>query len=268
MQNRRGLIFIAMALVLGLAAALLAQRWSASKQPQVVASLDTTPVLVARADVSVASQLQPVQLNMVDWPTEHVPAGAMGSAADAEGRVTRRPILAGEPILEGALFPDGAEGGLVAVISPEHRAISVKVDSVIGVAGFIKPGSRVDVLATLRRVDKEKPIPYSRVILQDVQVLAIDQKLEDRDGQAEPVNVVTLEVDTVQAEHLIYAAHEGRLQLALRTPGDDLKVDTESVSVADLLEDGKPNKSRTRMARQSGPTVEVIRGSQLEVQTF
>src|SRR4030042_30527 len=90
-----------------------------------------------------------------------------------------RPLAAGEPVLESALFEAGAEGGLAAVIAPNRRAVSVKVDSVIGVAGFVKPGARVDILATLRRIDAQKPIPFSKVILQDVRVLAADQKLAE-----------------------------------------------------------------------------------------
>jgi pilus assembly protein CpaB len=112
---------------------------------------------------------------------------------------------------------------------------------VIGVAGFVVPGSRVDVMATIRRVDQDRAIPFSKLILQDVRVLAVDQKLEEvKSGEPELVNVVTLEVDPLQAEHLIYAAHEGRLQLALRAPGDDAEIATRSIGVADLLDGNRP----------------------------
>jgi pilus assembly protein CpaB len=192
----------------------------------------------------------------------------------ATGRVARRPIAAGEPIVETALFERGAEGGLGAVIEPSRRALSVKVDSVIGVAGFVKPGSRVDVLTTLRRVDQDKATPYSKVILQDVRVLAVDQKLEEaRDGKPELVNVVTLEVDPGQAEHLIYAAHEGRLQLALRTPGDSEMIETRGANVADVLGDRQEKAQLAsapvaRTAARVGTRVQVLRGAKLEVQTF
>lgn len=269
MTNRRGILFLGLAAVLGIAAFLVAQRFAQDQGPSTrVESVDTAPVVVARTDMAVATTLQPLQLDTVSWPKEHLPPGALTDVEAATGRVLRRPVAAGEPILEPALFEQGAEGGLAAVINPKHRAVSVKVDNVIGVAGFVKPGARVDVLATLRRLDRKNAIPYSKVILQDVRVLAIDQKLEAVDhGDPEQVNVVTLEVSPEHAEQLIYAAHEGRLQLAMRTPGDEEVVETRSVSVADLLSNGSKPPARPKVARR-GPAVEVLRGSKLEVRRF
>jgi len=264
-MNLRATLFLGLALALGLTAAWMTTRLttaSATVAPR------TTSVVMARTDVPVAASLSREYLQTVDWPMDHVPAGALTSLAAAEGRVLRRPLAAGEPVLETALFDQGSAGGLPAVISSEHRAVSVKVDNVIGVAGFVTPGARVDVLATIRRVDLKKAIPYSKVILQDVRVLAIDQKLEEvRNGDPEPVNVVTLEVDPVEAEHLIYAAHEGRLQLALRSPGDDAEVQTRSIGVADVLGDAKPRVRQKASTRQAS-AVQVLKGSKLEVQTF
>jgi pilus assembly protein CpaB len=134
------------------------------------------------------------------------------------------------------------------------------------VAGFVVPGSRVDVMATLRRVDHKRALPYSKVILQDVRVLAVDQKLEEvKSGEPELVNVVTLEVTPTHAEHLIYAAHEGRLQLALRSPGDDLEVATRSIGVADVLGDPAPKKKSAQnrsVASRAG--IKIIRGTKIE----
>jgi pilus assembly protein CpaB len=170
----------------------------------------------------------------------------------------------GEPVLETALFEAGASGGLLAVISPEHRAVTVKVDSVIGVAGFVTPGARVDVMATLRRVDHTKALPYSKVILQNIRVLAVDQKLEEvKSREPEIVSVVTLEVTPVQAEHLVYAAHEGRIQLAMRSPGDEESVKTRSAGVADVLGD-----RRVAKVRVLGTKVQIISGSRLDTKRF
>ena len=269
MQNRRGLIFLGLALLLGVVAAGVAQRWMTTHAIKTPDAVETANVVVARVDLSVASSLSERQLQTVEWPSAHVPNGAFLNANALDGRVLRRPIAAGEPLLESALFEAGAEGGLAAVIEPNRRAVSVKVDSVIGVAGFVKPGARVDILATVRRIDQQKPIPFSKVILQDVRVLAVDQQLEEaRDGDPEVVNVVTVEVEPSEAEHLIYAAHEGKLQLALRTPGDDELVETKSVGVADLL-GGKPAGTRkpAQLARRS-TSVEIIRGAKVETKTF
>lgn len=267
MQNRRGLMFLVLAGLLGLGAAFMAAEFTGGTPAQ-AAAVPTSSVVVAQADVGTASTLASTQLKLVDWPASMMPTGAITSIPAAEGRVTRRPLVAGEPLLESALFEKGAEGGLGAVINPEHRAVSVKVDSVIGVAGFVKPGSRVDVLATLRRVDQQRPLPYAKVILQDVKVLAIDQKLEEaRDGEAQLVSVVTLEVNPEQAQKLIYSAHEGRLQLGLRTPGDAKVVELSSIGVADVLGVKKTSGPKVRSQR-GGTAVQVIRGSKVETKSF
>jgi pilus assembly protein CpaB len=271
MQNRRGLIFLGLAVVMGLAAAWITTEFTPNSAEANIAVAKTTSVVVVRSDVSVASSLAETQLKLVDWPIEHVPAGALHSIADAKERIARRPLAQGEPVLEASLYPIGAAGGLGAVIADKHRAVSVKVDNVIGVAGFVVPGSRVDVMATIRRVDREKAIPFAKVILQDVRVLAVDQKLEEvKSGEPELVNVVTLEVSPVQAEHLIYAAHEGRLQLALRSPGDDAKVVSRSIGVADLLDGPKSGKPayKKRAAASSSTGIKIVRGTAVEVKKF
>jgi pilus assembly protein CpaB len=271
MQNRRGLIFLGLAVAMGLTAAWITTEFAPNSAEANIAVAKTTPVVVVRSDVPVASSLTEAQLKLVDWPSEHVPMGTLHSIADAKSRIARRPLAQGEPVLEASLYPIGAAGGLGAVIADKHRAVSVKVDNVIGVAGFVVPGSRVDVMATLRRVDRQKAIPFSKVILQDVRVLAVDQKLEEvKSGEPELVNVVTLEVSPVQAEHLIYAAHEGRLQLALRSPGDDAEVVSRSIGVADLLDDPKSKKpAYKRQAVASSSTgIKIVRGTAVEVKKF
>ena len=270
MQNRRGLMFLALAVLLGLGAAFMAREFTGNTPAAQAASVPTKPVVVANMDLGTANVLSPAELKLVDWPAHLVPAGAIHALSGAEGRVTRRPIVSGEPVLEGALFDQGAGGGLPAVISQDHRGVSVKVDSVIGVAGFVKPGSRVDVLATVRRVDMQDALPFSKVILQDVKVLAIDQKLEEaKDGDAQLVSVVTLEVKPDEAQKLIYGAHEGKLQLALRTPGDDTKVELASTGVRDVLgiEKKLAPKAAAR-AYKAGAAVQVIRGSKVSTETF
>jgi pilus assembly protein CpaB len=267
MRNRRGLIFLGLAVVMGLTAAWIAKEFAPSSEEAKLASARTTPVVVVRTDVPIASSLAAVQLELVDWPADHVPAGALGSIDDATSRIARRPLAQGEPVLEAALYATGASGGLGAVISDHYRAVSVKVDNVIGVAGFVVPGSRVDVLATIRRVDMKRALPFSKVILQDVRVLAVDQKLEEvKSGDPELVSVVTLEVSPTQAEHLIYAAHEGRLQLALRSPGDDAKVASRSIGVVDVLDGFRSGKKQ--VVASARRRIKIIRGTQVEVKKF
>jgi pilus assembly protein CpaB len=266
MQNQRGILFLGIAVLFGLAAVFVAQRWLADRSFIATEGVETASVVVARIDLPVASELGGRQLDTVDWPKGHLPTGVLIGVEQAKGRVLKRPLTAGEPLLESALFPKGSEAGLQAVISPNRRAVSVKVDPVIGVAGFVRPGSHVDVLVTARRVDRPKAIPNTKVILQDVRVLAVDQKLEQaKNGDPELVNVVTLEVEPTQAESLTYAAHQGQLQLALRNPTDDEKVNTTSVGVGDLF--GRKKASRSQAVRAT-TSVQVIRGSTIQSSEF
>jgi pilus assembly protein CpaB len=266
MQQRRAIVFFGLALVLAFGAVLAARQ--ILERPVVVAGpavVETSPVVVARGDIQTGSALTARQLDIVQWPTEFLPKASFRQESDLEGRVLRRALAAGEPVLEPTLMPEGSQAGLVSVIEDKRRAVSVKVDPVIGVAGFVTPGSRVDVLATLRRVDLTNKIPYSKVILQDVPVLAIDQQLEDsRTGDPEIVNVVTLEVSPEDAEKLIYGAHEGRLQLALRSPADRELVKTASIGVADLL----ATRRKASPPRAVGPSVEVLTGATRSVKQF
>ena len=265
MQQRRALIFFGLAFALACAAVLAARQ--ALEKPEPVAQAtgpQTASVVVAKTDVQTGSALSERQLDTVEWPVAFLPKESFRKSSDLDGRVLRRALAAGEPVLEPYLMPEGSPAGLVSVIDDKMRAVSVKVDRVIGVAGFVTPGSRVDVLATLRRLDQAKNLPYSKVILQDIRVLAIDQQLEhSRSGEPEVVDVVTLEVDPDSAQKLIFGAHEGRLQLALRSPADHEVVKVAHVGVADLL--STPRKVRVA---SRGPSVEVITGTKKSVKQF
>jgi pilus assembly protein CpaB len=265
MQNRRTTIFFALAILFGIAAALTAQqlldRPAVAAQP---VKIETTAVVVAGADINTGSALVPNQLDTVEWPARLAPKGSFSNRDALKGRVLRHALAAGEPISELALLPQGTQAGLVSVISDRLRAVSVKVDAIIGVAGFVTPGSRVDVLATLRDGRSSKQAT-SKVILQDVPVLAIDQKMEEvKNGEPELVSVVTLEVTPEQAEQLTYSAHEGRLQLALRSPADREIANTGGASAVDLL------PSRKRAAKRNGTTsnVQVVKGAAVSVKAF
>lgn len=265
MQNRRGIILLVLAMALGLTATLATRSFLQKSGPK---EIETLPVATTRLEVPIGTALTERHLKTVAWPKDHMPEGAISDLSKVRGRVVRRPLAAGEPVLELSLLPEGSDGGLPAVIEDKRRAVSVKVDPVIGVAGFVEPGSHVDVLVTLRRIDSKPPLPYSKIVLQDIPVLAIDQKLEEAEnGDPELVSVVTLEVNPEQSEKLIYAAHEGKLQLALRSAADKEVVKTKPVGVADLL--GARHRKKARSACACGAsTVQVVNGTSVGTKSF
>ncbi len=264
MQNRRTTIFFALAILFGIAAATLAQRMLSQPAPSAPqAAIETQTVLVARLDINKGTALVSNHLGSVEWPTNLVPKGTFSGKEAVQGRVLRHSLAAGEPIFENALLSKGSEAGLVSVISHNLRAVSVKVDAIIGVAGFVTPGSRVDILATFSQDGSKSSM--SKVILQNVPVLAIDQKMEEvKNGEPELVSVVTLEVTPEQAEQLTYSAHEGRLQLALRSPADSDIAKTHGATASDLM----PHKKSAPRRVAYTSNVEVIKGAAVSVKAY
>ena len=261
--NSRALMFIMLAVVSALITLFLMRSMLSQERPlprvEAAPVVVTEPVIIARQDLPAGVAILESQVEMVDWPKAFLPAGRFSAPADVDRRVVKRALQKGEPILESTLLPIGSEAGLSSLIDKNYRGMSVKVDAVVGVAGFIKPGAHVDVLATLRRDNPDgREVPYTRVILQDVEVLAIDQDLEERSGQ-EPkvVRVVTLEVDPKQAQRLAFAASQGTLQLALRNPQDTEIADTPPVGSRDLMPLPTPVRRRSAPVDQ----IETIRGS-------
>jgi pilus assembly protein CpaB len=265
MRNRRAFFFLLLSVMSGMAA-LIAYYGSVQRSGQVVAEpiIETTPVVMAVADLSPGKLIESSQLEVIDWPSQYVPVGALQTPAEVADRIPRRSIAAGEPILDGMLLEEGRRSGLTALIAPNHRAMSVKADAVVGVGGFIQPGSRVDVLAQLRNVDQNQGAqPYCRTILQNVKVLAIDQNYEPTTGaSAALASVVTLEVDPGEAQMLAYASAEGSLQLALRNEQDENLVDLRTTGPRDFLDKvrSKP-KPRKKVAKAPRNSIESIRGA-------
>jgi len=256
-------MFLMLAVVFGFTAMLLTRAYLANATiAPAKAELELVEVAVAARDLTVGVALSADDVRLEEWPAVHTPASAFESAADLAGRVLRLPVGAGDPIFASALLPEGSAAGLISMIESGHRAVSVKVDAVVGVAGFIKPGTRVDVLATLRRDDNTR---FSQVVLQDVKVLAVDQTLEEANaGEPKVVNVVTLEVKPLEAKRLIHSAHEGRLQLALRNPGDEEILKTKPIRAGDIYGvAAKPKpKPRARKAKVQRDFIELIKGTE------
>ena len=243
--------------------------------PVQTVELPTKSVVVAAADLELGSELRPDDLRVIAWPEHAVPAGAFSSPDEIVGRGLVMPVIQNEPILPMKLAPTEAGSGLPVVIPEGKRAVSVRVNEVIGVAGYVLPGTRVDVVATASPTNRAEDTT-SKVVLTNVQVLAAGTKLEQDGEQGKPmaVNVVTLLVSPEESEALALASTEGKIQLALRNPLDKTMPDTPGIRPAALLGSGaatRPAPSRTaRAARPTAqvavvapapePTVEIIRG--------
>jgi pilus assembly protein CpaB len=243
--------------------------------PVKTVSLPTKPVVVAAADLELGAEIRPDDLRVVQWPESAMPAGAFSTPDEIVGRGLVMPVIQNEPILPMKLAGKGAGFGLPVVIPEGMRAVSVRVNDVIGVAGYVLPGTRVDVLATASPTTSQADTT-TKLVLSNVQVLASGTKMEQDTEQGKPmsVNVVTLLVDPEQSERLTLGATEGKIQLALRNPLDKSEPETPGVRPAVLLGLAKAGPVRQGVtsrprpvatvaaapAPSFEPTVEMIRG--------
>src|SRR3569833_3668836 len=195
-------------------------------------------IVVAASDLPMASRLTAEHLKLVDWPVSALPPGAIKDTKDVIDHVLTSHLIAGEPIRAPQLAAKDAGNGLAALIPQHMRAMAVRVDDVVGVAGFIPPDDRVDVIVTLRPPKPADAESTSKVVLQNVKVLAVGKEIEVADQnrrQANPAAVATLLVSPEQAEKLALAASEGRLILTLRSWTDGAAVDTSGMNPSALL---------------------------------
>ncbi|OIR17587.1 SAF domain protein [mine drainage metagenome] len=233
MKNTRALLMIAISIAIGIGAVVLASRWM-SEQSRVASS----KVVVAALDIDLGTPLNPQMMTVADWPKGSVPAGATDDPKVLDTRVVKTSLLRGEPILESKLAPIGATGGLSAVISQGNRAITVRVNDVVGVAGFALPGNYVDIVVntedeSAKAENTNKSI--SKIVLEHILVLAIAQEQSRDETKPKVVNAVTLEVTPEQAEKLDLARSVGSLSLVLRNQVDTSSVNTTGSTKKSLL---------------------------------
>ncbi len=220
-MDRRFVTVLAVSLLFALViSGVFYQVVAGSRAPRRPQKIEKRDVVVAVHPLSVGSVLKAEDLKLTRLPAEEFPAGCFSKTEDLIGRPVILSILADEPIREGRLAPRGSGLGLAPVIPNGMRAVAVKVNDVVGVAGFVLPGMRVDVLATGRPPDSDNSGSITKTILQDILVLSAGQTLEpSANGHAINAPVVTLLVTPQQAETLTLAS-EWRLQLVLRNGGD------------------------------------------------
>ncbi|BAX63762.1 Flp pilus assembly protein CpaB [Burkholderia stabilis] len=234
MKNSRALMMLVVAMVAGLAAVVFASHWLVQTSTSSV-----TPVAVAATDLNLGEPLGQNQIHMVSWPSSSVPTGAFTDTKVLEGRVVRTSLARGEPVIESKLAPLGTKGGLSAVIADGSRAITVRVNDVVGVAGFALPGTYVDVIVnTQEQQGKTDGQSISKIVLEHILVLAVAQQVSRDDTAPKVVNAVTLEVTPDQAERLDLARSVGTLSLVLRNQVDQKTLNTDGATKLTLL--GKP----------------------------
>jgi pilus assembly protein CpaB len=248
-------------------------------QPVKTVSTATQPVVVAAADLQLGSELKKEDLQVVQFPVGKAPDGTFAKPDEVIGRGVIVPIVKNEPVLRAKLASKEAGSGLPPVIPEGMRAVSVRVNEVVGVAGYVLPGNRVDVLATASPTEAHSDTT-TKVILSNVQVITAGTRMEQDQEKDKPiqVTVVTLLVTPEQSERLALASTEGKIQLALRNPLDLGAPETPGIKTAGLMGNVKTapvrqvaSSSRPRASAQPVtqlappppppmPTVEIIRG--------
>lgn len=222
MKKNAGLIALALAVVFGILAVFLANKWltNRSSNPTVMVEdrVPLTKIVVAAKDLSIGAPLNKDTLALTDWPKSAVPKGAFFDIQAVADRVAVTKLTAGEPVLAAELAAPGSGAGMVALIEPGMRAMALKVDEVTGVGGFVLPNTYVDVIG----VEKRKNNDYtSDTILHRIKVLAIAQETFTEEGKAKIVRTVTLELKSEDAEKLALQTHKGSAHLVLRNPLDE-----------------------------------------------
>ena len=219
---------------------------------------ETVRVLVAKSSLQYGATIKPENLQWVEWPQSAVPPGAFVTAESLLGekgdqkRIVLRSIDPGEPILEGKITKFGESPRMAMNLGEGKRAVSLRIDAVSGVAGFVSAGDRVDILL-IRNLSGQL---VSSVILQDITVIAIDQRQNSETVSARVGSTVTVEVDTVQSQKLALAQQVGSLSLTLRGIGESAGGDMKPITANDLSGIEAPEEVKER-------TVRVRRGSDL-----
>jgi pilus assembly protein CpaB len=255
----KGAVYIGVALAAGLVATFAVQRYV--KVKTYIAPVATNQVAVAVTDITPGTALSAGQIKVSSWPKELVPDQVASSLKQLEGRVAVTQIGKGEPITMNKLAPEGTVAGLGGLLDENKRALTVRVDDVSGVAGFIHPGDRVDVLSDIKIPDSKEN--FSKIILQNINVLTTGQIWERR-GENKPmvVNTVTLELEPEQTEVMNLASNEGKIRLALRSRRNEAIVTTSGVVSSQLISPGAKvgEKAAPQLNVKEERTVEVIKG--------
>jgi pilus assembly protein CpaB len=239
MRGNSNLLVLVVALVLGIVAAVLARNWLASHAKLAQANVGT--IVVAASPLTFGTQLTAANTAEIPWNASVLPQGSFATKAALlkDGRRMALALIAqNEPILRSKITAPNQPATLSSMLSPGKRAVTVRVDDVRGVAGFIQPGDLVDVVLIQTETGPRSNNSYSEVILQSAKVLAIDQVTGERTDKPTVAKAVTLEVSIEDAEKILLATNIGHLSLVLRQPSEGHITAVRRVTSSDL--DGVP----------------------------
>lgn len=251
MRQKRVFTMFALALVIALGAAWMAQKWVEKRLSR--GDAEGVSVVVAALEIPFGKKIEEADLRMIRMPEAAVPKGAYREVAEVTGLIAIQTIYPGESVINGRVMSHNGGSALSAVISPNARAVTVRVNDVVGVAGFLLPGNRVDVIATKGKGKSVK----SYTLVQDKKVLAVDQTASPDKNDPVIVRAVTLELTPDEAEQLVKATQEGVLQMALRNPLDN--------RVVEKVPESKPVVAKPKPKPSSVPNyVTIIKGMEVE----
>ena len=226
-------------------------------------------VILANTHLPIGTKIEASNLRQVAWPKKLLPQDFISDTEQVVGRVIKTEAFPGDVILESKLAPLGSEGGFSSIIPPGMRALTVEVNTYVGVGGFILPNTRVDVLVTVASyTDKEEA--STRIILENIKVLAVDQTFQRKGDDPVTVQTVTLLVTPDQAEKLVLASTEGKLQLTLRNDADNVRMATTGVQLKELVAKKQVavQKTRRRYTPRNKKVIEVIHSGERQAVTF
>jgi pilus assembly protein CpaB len=284
---------VGVAALLALVASLGAYKFLSGKSRVAEqARLQTVGIVVAVVDIPLGSTINPNQVALSPWPKDNYPKDVVVDPKVAVGRTALRDFVRGEPVVESKLVPLNKASGLLSLrVPPGMRAFSVKVNEVVGVGGFIVSDSRVDVVVTTSLSSRNQQDQFSKIVLEDVRVLAAGRETEQKDNKPVTVNTVTLAVTPEEVEKLALATNDGKIQLVMRNFADNTLVMTGGIDKGRLLSSfrsapiapaaGSPTEKKPRRVSRKAPShaaasapskksysVEVIKGNKRTEENF
>jgi len=276
----------ALAVVIAAVAAYFLYTYLKTQEQKVREAVASVKIVVAAAGIPMGNTIDAKQLKTADWPKANMPQGAFLSTDQVAGRIALQAFVAGDPITESKLVPKEGPAGVLSYKIPEgHRAMTVGVDQVAGIAGFINPGNMVDVVLTATPPGGK--LTVSKIVLQNVPILAIGQIVDQKEGKPVVVPTVTMDVSPEDAEKLAIASNQGKLQLVLRRFGDKEPAKTAGATITKVFSgasveakaEGKPvrvaRKAKVEAKKQGAEkptevvvTVDILRGGNKTTQQF